>query len=50
MRRKYTTSEYRTIVERLKAAFPHAGIGADVIVGFPGETDAEHQADHRQGE
>lgn len=40
MRRNYRTDLYRERVERLRARVPHAGIGADVIVGFPGETDA----------
>jgi threonylcarbamoyladenosine tRNA methylthiotransferase MtaB len=39
MRRPYTVSMYRRLVERLAAALPSAGIGADVIAGFPGETD-----------
>ncbi len=37
MRRKYTAQDYVKIVEKVKKYFPHAGIGADVIVGFPGE-------------
>jgi len=41
MRRRYTTSHYRGIVETIRSLDPAAGIGADVIVGFPGET-AEH--------
>ena len=38
MRRPYTTALYRRVVERLVAAIPRLGLGADVIVGFPGET------------
>lgn len=41
MRRPYTTGMYRRLVERLVAARPGLGLGADVIVGFPGETEAE---------
>ena len=41
MRRIYTTQQYRDRVETLKQAMPHMCIGADVIVGFPGETDQE---------
>jgi threonylcarbamoyladenosine tRNA methylthiotransferase MtaB len=41
MRRPYTTATYRRLVERLAAAIPRLGLGADVIVGFPGETDAD---------
>ncbi len=39
MRRTYDTAQYRDRVTRLKARMPHLCIGADVIVGFPGETD-----------
>jgi len=38
MRRKYTVSDYKRVINKLMAAFPNAGIGADMIVGFPGET------------
>jgi len=38
MRRPYTVSMYRRVVERLAAALPRLGLGADVIAGFPGET------------
>lgn len=38
MRRKYTVADYKRIIGKIMAAFPNAGIGADVIVGFPGET------------
>jgi threonylcarbamoyladenosine tRNA methylthiotransferase MtaB len=44
MRRNYRTADYARAVEALAAAVPDAGIGADVIVGFPGETDAEFEA------
>jgi len=47
MRRKYSVAEYSLIVERLKKAFPNAGIGADVIVGFPGETDENFENTYR---
>ncbi|MEZ4701383.1 MAG: tRNA (N(6)-L-threonylcarbamoyladenosine(37)-C(2))-methylthiotransferase MtaB [Rhodothermales bacterium] len=43
MRRRYRRSVYTERVERIKAAMPHAGIGADVIVGFPAETDAHFE-------
>ena len=39
MRRRYLSDWYRNRVERIKNTSPDAGIGADVIVGFPGETD-----------
>jgi threonylcarbamoyladenosine tRNA methylthiotransferase MtaB len=44
MRRPYHTGMYRALVERLAAAVPDLGLGADVIVGHPGETDADFEA------
>jgi threonylcarbamoyladenosine tRNA methylthiotransferase MtaB len=44
MRRPYTVRMYRALVDRLAAAIPGLGLGADVIVGFPGETDADFAA------
>jgi threonylcarbamoyladenosine tRNA methylthiotransferase MtaB len=44
MRRKYLSKLYRQRVEWIKQKMPHACIGVDVIVGFPGETD-EHFLD-----
>ncbi|MCM3880643.1 MAG: tRNA (N(6)-L-threonylcarbamoyladenosine(37)-C(2))-methylthiotransferase MtaB [Vicinamibacterales bacterium] len=41
MRRPYTIEYYRRLVDRLRERIPHASIGSDVIVGFPGETDAD---------
>lgn len=41
MRRRYLSDLYASRVERIKSVMPHAAIGVDVIVGFPGETD-EH--------
>jgi threonylcarbamoyladenosine tRNA methylthiotransferase MtaB len=38
MRRRYSRDHYRDLVEYIKSQDPDAGIGADVIVGFPGET------------
>jgi threonylcarbamoyladenosine tRNA methylthiotransferase MtaB len=43
-RRWYTAGEYRTRLERLSARVPKLGLGADVIVGFPGETDEDFSA------
>jgi len=44
MRRPYTLAYYRTLVERIREKLPHAAIGTDVIVGFPGETDEDFAA------
>jgi len=41
MRRPYTLDYYRRLVDGIVARLPHASIGSDVIVGFPGETDAD---------
>jgi threonylcarbamoyladenosine tRNA methylthiotransferase MtaB len=43
MRRPYTASMYRALIERLVARVPGMGLGADVIVGFPGETEEDFQ-------
>ena len=44
MRRPYHTGMYRDLVRRLAAAIPGLGLGADVIVGHPGETDDDFEA------
>ena len=41
MRRRYAAAGYRAAVERALARVPRLGLGADVIVGFPGETDED---------
>jgi threonylcarbamoyladenosine tRNA methylthiotransferase MtaB len=41
MGRRYTVDYFRELVARVSVAMPDAFIGADVIAGFPGETDAE---------
>ncbi|MDX2151758.1 MAG: tRNA (N(6)-L-threonylcarbamoyladenosine(37)-C(2))-methylthiotransferase MtaB [Bryobacteraceae bacterium] len=43
MRRKYRTRHYEDRVRKARAWIPEAGIGADVMTGFPGETDAEFE-------
>ncbi len=43
MRRRYTAAEFRDLVERIYALMPHAGLTCDVIVGFPGETEAQFE-------
>jgi threonylcarbamoyladenosine tRNA methylthiotransferase MtaB len=44
MRRPYHTGMYRALVDRLAAAIPDLGLGADVIVGHPGETEEDFAA------
>jgi threonylcarbamoyladenosine tRNA methylthiotransferase MtaB len=39
MNRHYTSSHYRNLIMELRAAMPEASIGADVLVGFPGEDE-----------
>jgi threonylcarbamoyladenosine tRNA methylthiotransferase MtaB len=47
MHRKYRPWHYREKILKIRAAMPNAAIGADVMVGFPGETDAEFEATRR---
>ncbi len=47
MHRKYRPWHYRGKIEKIRAAMPTAAIGADVMVGFPGETEAEFEATRR---
>ena len=47
MRRPYTRSDYLSVVEKVKRANPGITIGCDLIVGFPGETDADFDASLR---
>ena len=43
MRRRYMRELYSERVEKIREVMPHACIGVDVIVGFPGETDEDFQ-------
>lgn len=47
MRRPYHSGMYRALVDRLSAAIPDLGLGADVIVGHPGETEEDFEATMR---
>ncbi len=46
MQRRYTADFYRDLIHRVKNKIPEAGIGVDVIVGFPGETDQDFLDTH----
>ena len=43
MRRSYRADKYLGIIDRVRSAIPDAAITTDVIVGFPGETDADFE-------
>jgi len=44
MNRRHDADAYRRIIDRLRAAQPDLALSSDFIVGFPGETDADHKA------
>ncbi len=44
MNRRYWTTHYAERILSIREQIPHCGIGADVMVGFPGETDQDHAA------
>jgi tRNA-2-methylthio-N6-dimethylallyladenosine synthase len=43
MNRKHTIADYLALVEKVRAANPSLALSTDIIVGFPGETDAEFE-------
>lgn len=42
MNRKYDSARFFAVTERLRRYFPNCGLTADMIVGFPGETEKDH--------
>ncbi len=44
MRRSYRSARYLSIIDEVRAALPEAAITTDIIVGFPGETEADFAA------
>ncbi len=44
MNRRYTTGDYFTLIDKLRAVNPDIAITSDVIVGFPGESDEDFEA------
>jgi tRNA-2-methylthio-N6-dimethylallyladenosine synthase len=44
MRRSYRAERFLGIIDRVRAAMPHAAITTDLIVGFPGETEADFES------
>ena len=46
MNRNYTAREFRELIESIAERIPLAGIGADVMAGFPGEDTAAHQTSY----
>ncbi len=43
MKREYTREQYRELIHKIRRIVPHASIHGDIIVGFPGETEAQFQ-------
>ena len=50
MQRNYNAGQYRDVIARIANHIPGVGLGADIIVGFPGETDAMFENTRRMVE
>ena len=46
MQRRYSIEDYKKLIYKIKESIPDCGIGVDVIVGFPGETEEEFIKTH----
>src|SRR5690606_18192211 len=44
MNRKHTGAEYLALIDRIRTARPDIALSTDIIVGFPGESDADFEA------
>jgi tRNA-2-methylthio-N6-dimethylallyladenosine synthase len=47
MRRGYTQADYRRKIEKIRERIPNGSIATDIIVGFPGETEAQFKETYR---
>jgi len=47
MRRGYTQADYRRIVSKIRGSIPGCSIATDIIIGFPGETEAQFMETYR---